>query len=199
ASDPKLQQIRKKYALPEKFILYLGNIEPRKNIRSIIAAHKQLTQKNNDLERFELVLAGNVSPLCKKMIEKENVRTAGYIERNDRPYVYSLASIFVYPSFFEGFGLPVLEAMACGTPVVASHNSSIPEVAGAAAILVDADRPTELSKAMETILSDKNLFNKLKKMGTKQSQKFSWKSCALESMPAFSVRSERDSGDILKN
>jgi glycosyltransferase involved in cell wall biosynthesis len=140
------------------------------------------------LEKYELVLAGNISPLCREFVEKENLKTCGYIKREDRPYVYNLASLFVYPSFFEGFGLPILEAMASGTPVIASNNSSIPEVAENAAILIDPNRPDELAEAMKNILIDEKLYNKLKERGLSQSQKFSWKKCALESMPAFSGR-----------
>jgi len=185
-NDPKLLEIKKKYDLPCKFIFFLGNIEPRKNIASIVAAYKNLTSKNTDLEKYELILAGNISPLCQKIVEKEKLKTCGYIEREDRPYVYNLASLFVYPSFFEGFGLPVLESMACGTPVIASNSSSISEVAGKAAILIDPNRPAELAQALKNILTDEKLYNKMKRRGLTQSQKFNWKKCALESMPAFS-------------
>jgi glycosyltransferase involved in cell wall biosynthesis len=187
-NDPKLLEIQKKYKLPHKFILYLGNIEPRKNISSIVAAYKKIVAGGAMLEKYELVLAGNISPLCREFVEKENLKTCGYIKREDRPYVYNLASLFVYPSFFEGFGLPILEAMASGTPVIASNNSSIPEVAGNAAILIDPNRPNELAQALKTVLTDEKLYNKIKERGLAQSQKFSWKKCALESMPAFSGR-----------
>ena len=185
-NGPKLLDIQKKYNLPYKFILYLGNVEPRKNIESVIAAYKDLVKKNKDLEKYELVLAGNISPLCREMVERENLKTCGYIEREDRPYVYNLASLFVYPSFFEGFGLPVLEAMSSGTPVITSNNSSIPEVSGNAALFIDPNRPSQLSETMKNILTDEKLYDKMKERGLKQSQKFSWKKCALESMPAFS-------------
>ncbi|MCX6762282.1 MAG: glycosyltransferase family 1 protein [Candidatus Moranbacteria bacterium] len=184
-NDPKLLEIQKKYNLPYKFVLYLGNIEPRKNISSVVAAYKKVVFENPILEKNELVLAGNVSPLCREMVEKENLKTCGYIKREDRPYIYNLASLFIYPSFFEGFGLPILEAMACGTPVITSNNSSIPEVAGNAAIFVDPNRPSEVAEAMRTILTDEKLYAKMKERGLAQSQKFSWKKCALESMPAF--------------
>lgn len=187
-NDPKLIEIQKKYKLPHKFIFYLGNIEPRKNIASIVAAYKIFILKNTELGKFKLVLAGNISPLCREIVEKEDLKTYGYIKREDRPYVYNLASLFVYPSFFEGFGLPVLEAMACAVPVIASNNSSIPEVAGNAAILIDPNRPSELSEAMKALLTDEGLYAKIKERGLMQSQKFSWKKCALESMPAFSGR-----------
>ncbi|MFA6285129.1 MAG: glycosyltransferase family 1 protein [Parcubacteria group bacterium] len=187
-NDPKLLDIQRKYSLPYKFVLYLGNIEPRKNISSIVAAYKKTVSENPILEGCTLVLAGNISPLCREMVEKENLKTCGYIEREDRPYVYNLASLFVYPSFFEGFGLPVLEAMACGTPVIASNNSSIPEVAGEAAIFIDPNRPSELYEAIEALLTNEKLYAKIKERGLAQSQKLSWKKCALESMPAFSGR-----------
>ena len=110
-NDQRLDSTRKKYELPQKFIFFLGNIEPRKNILSIIKAYKNIISSNPKLSEYKLVLAGNISPLCKDLIEKEDIKTCGYIEREDRPYVYNLASLFVYPSFFEGFGLPVFVGM----------------------------------------------------------------------------------------
>lgn len=187
-NDPKLLEIQKKYNLPYKFVLYLGNIEPRKNISSIASAYKIFISKKPELGKFKLILAGNISPLCREMVKKENLKTCGYIEREDRPYVYNLASLFVYPSFFEGFGLPILEAMACGAPVIASNNSSIPEVAGRAAIFIDPNRPSELAEAMKAVLTDEKLYTNIKERGLLQSKKFNWKKCALESMPAFSGR-----------
>jgi glycosyltransferase involved in cell wall biosynthesis len=181
-NDPKLWAIKKKYDLPQEFILYLGNIEPRKNIASIISAYKNIVAKNERMSKYKLVLAGNISPLCEDLVEKENIKTCGYIERTDRPFIYNLASLFVYPSFFEGFGLPVLESMACGTPVIASNNSSIPEVAGNSILSIDPNRPTELAEAMENILMDENLHQRFKERGFAQAQKFSWKKCACETL-----------------
>lgn len=197
--DSKLLAIKKKYNLPNDFILFLGNIEPRKNISSIVTSYINLGLKNPKLAKYKLVLAGNVSPLCQNLINKENIATCGYIEGNDRPYIYNLASLLVYPSYFEGFGLPVLEAMACGTPVIASNNSSIPEVAGPAAILVDPNRPSEITIAIEALLTDDKLYHRMKERGIKQSQTFSWKKCALELTPAFSDQLEKDLGDTHKN
>jgi glycosyltransferase involved in cell wall biosynthesis len=181
-NDPKLSEIRKKYELPQKFVFFLGNIEPRKNVTSIIASYKNMVSKNQNLSEYKLVLAGTTSSLCRDLIEKENIKTCGYIERTDRPFVYNLASLLVYPSFFEGFGLPVLEAMACGTPVIASNNSSIPEVSGNSALLIDPNRPTELADAMENMLTDGNLRQKFKERGLAQAQKFSWEKCARETL-----------------
>lgn len=182
-NDPKLLEIQKKYNLPWKFILYLGNIEPRKNIRSIIAAYEKMVSENPKLSKHKLVLAGNVSPLCRNLIGGNgNIFACGYIERDDRPFVYGLAALFAYPSFFEGFGLPVLEAMACGTPAVASHGSSIPEVAENAAILVDPNRPDQISKAMESLLTDEKLYSRMKERGLAQAKKFNWEKCARETL-----------------
>jgi glycosyltransferase involved in cell wall biosynthesis len=184
-NDQKLVATRHRYGLPQKFIFFLGNVEPRKNISSVIAAYKNFVSTNLKLSEYQLVLAGNISPLCRDLIEKENIKTCGYIKREDRPYVYNLASFFVYPSFFEGFGLPILEAMACGTPVIASNNSSLPEVSGNSVLQIDPNRPTELSQAMENIIADEKLYNKLKKKGIAQAKKFSWEKCAKETLTAI--------------
>lgn len=186
-NDPKLLETQKKYNLPYKFILYLGNIEPRKNIESAIEAYKKLRKEKPALEKYKLVLAGNISPRCYGIIKKkkEDILPIGYIDRADKSFVYNLASLFVYPSFFEGFGLPILEAMACGTPVIASNNSSIPEVAGNAAVLVDPNRPQEISEAMRNILCDKKLYEKLRERGLKQAKKFDWKKAAKETLNIF--------------
>lgn len=177
-NDSILLEVRKKYNLPENFILYLGNIEPRKNIESIVLAYETLISKNHKLREYKLVFAGNVSPLCHQTIKNKHITVCGYVGREDRPYIFNLASLFIYSSFFEGFGLPVLEAMSCGTPVITSNNSSIPEVAENAAIVVDPNRPAELVEAMEALLSDEKLYDKIRERGLKQAQKFSWKKCA---------------------
>jgi glycosyltransferase involved in cell wall biosynthesis len=187
-NDPKLIAIRKKYGLPHKFILYLGNIEPRKNIPSIIGAHMLLISRDPKFEKYKLVLAGNISPLCRKLMEEENIVSCGYIENEDRPFVYNLASLFVYPSFFEGFGLPVLEAMACGTPVIASNNSSIPEVTESAAILIDPKRSAEITEAVSSILTDEKLYDKMRERGLVQARKFSWKKTAKKTLKILESR-----------
>jgi glycosyltransferase involved in cell wall biosynthesis len=184
-NDPNLLEVQKKYDLPYKFILYLGNIEPRKNIKSLIEAYKTLQKNNSSLEKYKLVLAGKISPFCHKEIENENIQVIGYVDREDKPFVYNLASLFVYPSFFEGFGLPVLEAMACGTPVIASNNSSIPEVAAEAAILIDPNRPMEIFEAMRNILKDEKLYQKMHEKGLVQAKIFNWKKCARETLQIF--------------
>jgi glycosyltransferase involved in cell wall biosynthesis len=184
-ADPKMTAIRKKYKLPERFILYLGNIEPRKNIGSIISAYQEFIRKEKQNSEYKLVLAGATSPLLRGIPIGEDIFNCGYIEREERPYIYNLASLFVYPSFFEGFGLPLLEAMACGIPAITSHNSSLPEVSENAAILIDPDRPNELSQAMHSLITNEKLYSKTKERGFAQSQKFSWQKCAKKTLGVF--------------
>lgn len=191
-NNPGLIKVQKKYNLPYKFFLYLGNIEPRKNIGSLIDAYCKLRRDNPKFEKYKLVLAGGVSPLCRDTIEKANNSTyrkdihfVGYVGEKDKPYIFNLASLFVYPSHFEGFGLPTLESMACGTPVITSNNSSLPEIVGNSEILVDSSRPDEISAAISSILKDEKIYNRCREMGLKQAKKFSWKKCAEETVKLF--------------
>ncbi len=183
-NDPKLLEIQKKYGLPYKYILYLGNIEPRKNIVSIIEAFKDFQKVNAQFGRCKLVFAGNISRQYTDIFnrEKNGIFSIGYVAKDDKPFLYNLASLFVYPSHFEGFGLPVLEAMACGTPVITSHNSSIPQVAGKSAIAIDPNRPEQLREAMKSILGDEKLQTTLRQRGLEQARKFSWRKCANETL-----------------
>jgi len=183
-NDPKMLEIQKKYNLPYKFILFLANVEPRKNVMALIEAFQKLKTGNPKLESCKLVLAGNISPLCRKAIQGkgEDIQAIGYIDREDKPFVYNLATLFVYPSHFEGFGLPILEAMACGTPVIATNNSSLPEVAGNAAILVDSNRSDEIAEAMAGILKDEKMYADLKEKGLRQAKKFDWKKSAKKTL-----------------
>ncbi len=189
-NDKKLIEVKEKYHLPFKFILYLGTIEPRKNILGIIRAYNQLQEiatenKNEEIAKYKLVIAGSSGWLGEKLFEeikrskfKEKIILPGFIEDCDKPFVYNLASLFMYPSFFEGFGFPPLEAMACGVPVIASHNSSLSEICGDAAILIDPRKSEEIFEAMRQILSDKKLREKLIQKGLEKSKEFSWKKTA---------------------
>lgn len=173
-------QIQNKYNLPDKFILYLGTIEPRKNVDGIIRAFGALRD-------YKLVIAGekgwkskNIYQEWKNSEFKDDIMFLGYVDREDKPYLYNLASVFVYPSFYEGFGLPPLEAMACGCPVVAGYSSSLPEVAGDAALMVDPYNINDIARALEAILTDEELKNSLIERGLKQAKKFSWDKAARE-------------------
>ena len=201
----KLDQVRKKYNLPEKYILYLGTLEPRKNIIGLIEAFEELKRTfknppNPSLQRensniqypisnIQLVIAGAKGWLCEDIFRaagkspvKNDIVFTGFVKDQDKPILYKLADLFVYPSFYEGFGFPPLEAMACGAPVITSNFSSLPEAVGDAALTIDPYNINQLAAAMKEILKDKNLRNKLIKKGFKQAEKFSWERCARETL-----------------
>ncbi|MBU4082610.1 glycosyltransferase family 4 protein [Patescibacteria group bacterium] len=181
----KLERIKKKYNLPDKFILYFGTIEPRKNIVGIIKAF-ELLKKDKSLK---LVIAGTKGWLYKDIFKaaqnskySQDIFFTGFVEDADKPFLYNLAELFVYPSFFEGFGFPPLEAMACGLPVIVSCNSSLPEVVGKAALMVDPANIDELAWAMEIALNDQELRKRIIAAGLEQAKKFSWRECAEKTM-----------------
>ncbi len=180
----KNSDIREKYNLPEKFILYFGTIEPRKNLIGLIKAFELLKDKN-----CKLVIAGtkgwlyqDIFKAANKSKKRKDIIFTGFVEEADKPHLYNLSEIFVYPSFFEGFGFPPLEAMACSIPTIVSSNSSLPEVVGKAALMVDVANIDELAWSMEIALSDKELRKRLIENGLKQAKKFSWHKCAQETL-----------------
>ncbi|HPN54800.1 MAG TPA: glycosyltransferase family 1 protein [Candidatus Moranbacteria bacterium] len=192
-NNPKLIEIKEKYHLPFNFIFFLGTIEPRKNIPAIIKAYDQLRSLNNpQLDKYKLVIAGgkgwktkNILKVMQEAKFTNDIIFTSCITNEDKAAVYTLASLFVYPSFLEGFGLPVLEAMRIGVPVVASNTSSIPEVAGNGAIMVDPDRPDELFLAMKEILLNRDFYENMKTEAQKQAIKFNWKTSARELLAVF--------------
>jgi len=176
-----MSNIKRKYNLPEKFILYFGTIEPRKNIVGLIKAF-ELLKKDKSLK---LVIAGargwleqDIFKAAKNSKRAQDIFFTGFVEDEDKPELYNLAELFVYPSFFEGFGFPPLEAMACGLPTIVSCNSSLPEVVGKAALMIDPANIDELADAMEVALSDSELRKRLILAGIDQAKKFSWQKCA---------------------
>ena len=187
-NDPHFIEVKEKYHLPFNFIFYLGTIEPRKNIISLVRAYDQLRSLNNpQLEKYKLVIAGGkgwkVESILHEMRNAKYTKDIIYtsqITNEDKPYVYNLASLFVYPSFFEGFGFPVLEAMKCKVPVITSNTSSLPEVVGDAGIMIDPDKPDELFVAMREVLLSKNLQDLLREKEWKQAFKFHWRKTAYE-------------------
>ena len=192
-NDPKLIEVKEKYHLPFNFVFYLGTVEPRKNIPTIVKAYDQLRSLNNpQLEKYKLVIAGGKGWKTGKILDimRESKFTGDIIFTScicneDKAAVYTLASLFVYPSFFEGFGIPVLEAMRCALPVIASNTSSIPEVAGSGAIMIDPDKPDELFLAMKEVLLNRDFCANLKEQAQKQAIKFNWKTSARELSTVF--------------
>jgi len=183
----KLLDVKSKYNLPDKFILFLGTVEPRKNVEGIIAAYRELRAMSYELRDYKLVIAGgkgwkseNIYKEWEQSEFKDDIKFLGYVDGEDKAYLYNLAGVFVYPSFYEGFGFPPLEAMACGTPVVASYAASLPEIIGDAALMADPYNINDIARAMQEILTDKNLGNKLIARGLERVKKFSWENTAKE-------------------
>ena len=179
-------QVRQKYTLPDKFILFLGTIEPRKNILSIVEAFEQVCSLRSTTH-YSLVLAGypgwknnSVYQKIATSAVRDRIKCIGAIKDTEKSALYALADLFVYPSFYEGFGFPPLEAMACGTPVITSNRSSLPEVSGKAAYLVNPNRPSELAQAMIEMLQNEKLRQHFKNLGLEQAKKFTWDRAARE-------------------
>lgn len=192
-NDPDLMRVKEKYHLPYRFILFLGTFEPRKNIGALIRSYQVLQRSGNEtLKKYDLVLAGTRGWECDdifRMYEaspcRERIHLPGFIADEDKVALYNLASVFVYPSFYEGFGFPPLEAMACGTPVIVSHSSALPEVVGAAGLMIDPYQPDELYQALASVLGNQVLMTDLAEKGLKQAESFSWERSARDTLALF--------------
>ncbi|OGN00380.1 MAG: hypothetical protein A3B91_01600 [Candidatus Yanofskybacteria bacterium RIFCSPHIGHO2_02_FULL_41_29] len=177
-TDKELESFRLANKLPSKFILFLGKLEPRKNIVGIIKAFEALKKKYKDLS---LVIVGSrgwldegIATEALRSTYNESVIFKDYIPDKDRSFFYGLASAFVYPSFFEGFGFPPLEAMVCGTPVVVSHSSSLPEVVRKGGILINPHNISDLCLSISNILDDERFKDKISALGQKLAADFTW-------------------------
>ncbi len=173
------ERVKEKYNLPDRFILSLGTLEPRKNIVGLVDAFNQIKSQ------VKLIIAGgrgwlygDIYEAAGKSFKKGYIKFLGYIDDQDRLALYSLAELFVFPSFYEGFGFPVLEAMACGCPVITSANSSLPEITNGAAILINPYNVGELAAAIDQVLLSDELKNKLKEKGREQAGLFNWMDAA---------------------
>ena len=174
-----VESFRLKNNLPSKMILNVGTLEPRKNVVSLIKAFNELRKKG--FKDYKLVIAGNKGWLYEEIFKEvihsdleREVLFLGVVKDKDLPVLYNCADIFVYPSLYEGFGLPPLEAMACGIPVITSNTSSLPEVIGDAGIMVDPTDINSLCESMYILLKDKELWNRMRNMGLERSKLFSW-------------------------
>ncbi len=189
----QLAAIRRKYALPERYLLYLGGFDQRKNLSTLLRAFALLVSR---WRQARLVIAGKLpgrdSPLfpdpCRLVRElgvEDRVIFTGWVHEEDKPALLSGATAFVFPSLYEGFGLPPLEAMACGAPVITSNHSSLPEVVGEGGILVEPTDVEALAEAMEMLLIDDVLRAKLRQRALDQAAKFSWRQTALETLVVY--------------
>jgi glycosyltransferase involved in cell wall biosynthesis len=178
ADAGRLAAFRRAHGLPERYLLYLGTLEPRKNLGGLLEAYARMRAR--DAGAPALVIAGakgwyydEVFARVRALGIERAVSFAGYVDDADQPLWYAAAELFIYPSWFEGFGLPVAEAMACGTPVITSEVSSLPEVAGDAAVLVDPRDAEALAHAMQTVCADAQTRRRLALAGPRQAQRFS--------------------------
>jgi glycosyltransferase involved in cell wall biosynthesis len=210
----KLIETKNKYQLSDNFILYFGTIEPRKNILGLIKVFEEIKKekfgkildvnwqgfegvvlgkkdKIFDFSKLKLVIAGTKGWLYKEIFErvenskfKNDIVFTGFVAEEDKACLYNLAKVFVYPSFFEGFGLPPLEAMACGVPTIVSNKSSLSEVVGDSAIMINPQNLNEMSWAIKEILENQELSDYLSKKGIEKVKQFNWDNTAKEILSA---------------
>jgi glycosyltransferase involved in cell wall biosynthesis len=189
-AQPKDINLRSKYSLPEKFILFLGTVEPRKNIARLVRAFA-MAKRQAKLPHY-LVLVGaygwkyaEINRAAADAGIADAVRFIGYAPQDEIAGWYRAADLFVYPSLYEGFGLPPLEAMACGTPVISSNASSLPEVIGDAGIAIAPQDERALSDAIIRAVTDRTLHENLKARGLEQAKKFTWTRAANETVTLY--------------
>ena len=195
----EVDAFRSKRGLPERFILFVGTIEPRKNVTRLIEAFASL--RPCDFANLKLVIGGakgwfyqDVFARVEELGLEGEVMFPGYIPVSELPLWYNAAELFVYPSLYEGFGLPLLEAMACGTPVVTANTSSLPEVVGEAGLTVDPLDVAGLAEAMRRVLDDEALRQEMRKRGLQRAKGFSWTKTAQETVQVY--RRAMESGDV---
>lgn len=187
-----IRQVMKKHAITDKYLLYVGTLEPRKNIAGIIQAFDELACRfPKKYKDTQLVLAGAKGFEFQKNYEaiknakSGKIRYLGYISPQDKVALMHGATAFIFPSFYEGFGLPALEAMSYGTPVITSNISSLPEVVGKAALTVKPNSIKDIQAAIDKVLSRKATRDSLSKKGKIQARKFSWEQCAKETLAVY--------------
>jgi len=190
ADRQKIETIRRKYNLAADFVLAIGSADPRKNISTLVQAYAMLPVSKQ--ERYQLAIVWThrfLAPSLTRQVTalgiQNRVRFLEQIPDDELVLLYNAASLFVFPSLYEGFGLPVLEAMACGTPVVAANNSSIPEIVGDAALLFDAEDSGAMADVIAQVLARKALQMSLIEKGLHQAASFSWAKCARETAAVY--------------
>ncbi len=187
----ELERVRKKYKLPESFFLFFANTDPKKNTSGVFKAYsKYLVQSDVktplllvDFSEKELLI---LLKRYKLMNIKDHIINSGYIINADLPAIYSLSEFFLYPSLHESFGIPVLEAMSCGTAVITSNTSSLPEISAGGALLVDPTNPGEITQAMITLQEKPEIKKKYIRRGSERIKDFSWKEMAKQVIQVYS-------------
>lgn len=187
-----IARFRRSKGLPDRFVLYVGTLEPRKNVDGLVRAYARWRQAHPEQGDVKLVLGGGkgwyYDAIFRTVADAglaDHVLFPGFIPAAELPQWYQAADLFVYPSQFEGFGLPVLEAMACGAPVICSRTGSLLEVAGDAALTVLPGDETTLAAAITLLLSQPALAAELTRRGLRQAQRFSWRRCAQQTLAVY--------------
>ncbi len=190
-----IDAVRRKYYLNDPFILFIGNLEPRKNIPGLIRAFARCKKQNGDLT---LVIAGRKSWMFEEIFDtisehnlEKSVKFLDYVPHEDLPALYNAARIFVYVPYYEGFGLPPLEAMQCGTPVITSNTSSLPEIVGDGGIMVDPKDVQGIAEKMIMLDSDEDARKENIRHNLSQSRKFSWEKCAQQTLEVYNEVNEK--------
>ena len=204
--EHRLAGIRRKYGLPASYLLYLGGFDQRKNVPTLLKAFAQLAKDSRIGDwRVSLVVAGQLPdygldlaiqakrsdffpdprPIVQELGIGERVVFTGWVPEEDKPALYSGARALIFPSLYEGFGLPPLEALACGTPVIASNRGSLPEIVGDGGLLLEPDDVEGLTAAMERLLSDDTLWGDLQEKGLAHAARFSWEKTARETLAVY--------------
>ena len=188
----ELSRVRQTYGIKRDYILAVGSIQPRKNLPRLIGAYAHLRSLRPQAKLPQLALVGKNAWLYNETLQAakkygftDDIIFTGYVPEADLPPLYSGATCFVYPSYFEGFGLPVLEAMQCGAPVIAGDRTSLPEVVGDAGLLVDPFDEKALAQAMARVIDDANLADHLRVKGLRRARKFSWQETARLTLAAY--------------
>lgn len=183
----ELEKTKVKFALPAKFLLFVGSIEPRKNLISLLKAYNLLDSLIQD--SYPLVLVGakgwKNDDIMQEIDKSKQIRYLGYVEDKELPHLYNLATIFIYPSLYEGFGLPPLEAFACGTPSIVSNTTSMPEVCKDAALYLDPNNIYDIKDKIQILINDINLQKKLIDKALLRAKEFTWENSAKQHIKLF--------------
>jgi len=191
-NEDELQRVRQTYAIKGEYMLSVGAIQPRKNLSRLVAAYARLRHARPEVKLPKLVLAGKCAWLYDETLRtieelqlSDSIILTGYVPQSDLPALYSGAICFIYPSYFEGFGLPPLEAMKCGVPVIVGDRTSLPEVVGDAAVLVDPFDVDALAAAIEKVISDSDLRTELGLKGLGRAKLFNWRETARQTLAVY--------------
>lgn len=186
----QISRVKTKYKLPENYVLHIANKDPRKNTKKVLIAFKEYLKITNSTQK--LLMLGCKKDDLKIMLKEidamdiyEHIILTGYVSDEDLPIIYQLSELFLFPSLREGFGIPIIEAMACGVPVITSNTSSMPEVAGNAAYLIDPNKTEEISQGILKIMADNTFKKQLIEKGLKRSKEFTWNNTALKVLKQY--------------